>query len=426
MLPLRTRRSTRAGLPRACAVALGALTFALATACGSDDGGDKGTAISDLFLRIGEGVGAEVVTTRGALASELEAALNPERTADTPKSDLVTLPQPPESKLIGSARVTRSDGEQLFFVMYEVERDEPTVSDVLRGLLDETPWQVVGGQLNEGVAAYRFQSTRSADLQGTAVVQPLPTADKFELVVARDGKDRTLKVPRHAFIPVLGAELQERDGGVVVSRTGVSSAVSAGLKEGDRLRKVAGTEVKRTADVQAGLRSLGEAKTTRTSVVYIVQVAPTRQIEALFTLPAARPLPGDFPRFLALDGAVPIAVQWASQEAGSTYQVTMLTRTSTTDVVAQYRTALERQGLRLNADQPQGFATELQFSSADNGTVGSISVDSFEDDDSYTAVQLQLQVARRNANAPAAPRPATSPTASATSPAPAATTTPAR
>lgn len=390
-------------------------TLTVAIACGGGDDGGDDASLASLFLRIGEGVGAEVVTTAGALSTELEAALNPERTNETPKADLLALPVPPESKLLGSARVTRADGEQLFFVMYEVERDEPTVSDAMRGLLDETPWQVIGGQLNEGVAAYRFQSTRSADLQGTAVVQPLPTGGAFEVIVERDGKDRTIKVPRHAFVPVLGAELQERDGGMVVSRVGAGGAVSAGLQAGDRVRKIAGKDVKDTASVQAALRGLGEGKATRTGVIYIVQVAPAQQIEPLFALPAARPLPRDFPRFLALDGAVPIAVQWATNESSTSYQITMLTRTVTTDVAAQYRALLERQGLRLNADQAAGFATQLQFASADNGTVGAVSIDSFEQDDSYTAVELQLQVARRAAGG-AAPAPRPTAPASATAP----------
>ncbi|MSQ36302.1 MAG: hypothetical protein EXR63_04070 [Dehalococcoidia bacterium] len=387
-------------------------TIALTVGCGGGDGAND-QALTDLFLRIGESVGAEVVTTPGALSPELDAALNPERTDQTPKANLLTLPEPPESKLLGSARVTRADGERLFFVMYEVERDEPTVSDAMRGLLDETPWQVVGGQLNEGVAAYRFQSTRSADLQGTAVVQPLPTSDEFEIVVARNGKDRTIKVPRHAFVPVLGAELQARDGGVVVARTGAGGAVTAGLKQGDRLRKVAGKDITDTASVQAALRSLGEGKAVRTGVIYIVQVAPTQQIEPLFALPAPRPLPRDFPRFLALNGSVPIAVQWATQETGTSYQVTLLTRASATDVAAQYRSALQQQGLRLNADQAAGFATQLEFASADNGTVGTLSIDTFEQDENYTAVELQLQIARRSGGG-AAPAPTSTPRATAT------------
>ncbi|MBM4416229.1 MAG: hypothetical protein FJ035_08350, partial [Chloroflexi bacterium] len=383
--------------------------LALTLACrGGDDGGD-GQTLAELFLRIGEGVGAEVVTTIGALPPELKAALNPERTDQTPDADLLTLPKPPDAKLLGSARVTRGDGEQIFFIMYEVKRDEPTVTDALRGLLDETPWQVVGGQLNEGMAAYRFQSTRSADIQGTAVVQPLPASDEFEIVVARDGKDRTLKVSRHAFVPVLGAELQTREGAVVVARAGSGSAITAGLQEGDRLRKVAGKDISDIASVQTALRSVSEGNKALTVVIYIVQVAPAQQIEALFPLPAARPLPRDFPRFLALNGMMPIAVQWATQEAGTSYQLTLLTRQATTEVAQQYRTIIEQRGLRLNADQAAGFATQLEFGSADNATVGTLSIDTFQQDENYTAVKLQLQVARRASGpGPAAtPRPTT-------------------
>ncbi len=224
-----------------------------ALSCGGG-GSDDLSSIADRVLRIGEGVGTEVEIFDGAEPDDLDAMLNPDGASD----EEVTLPPLPDADLVGSARVTRADGLHTFFVMYELDQAEAAVSEAARSLFDESPWQIVGGQSSEGVSAYRFQSTRSGDLVGTVVVQPLPTTDTFKVVVERGGDEETLTVDRHAFTPVLGAELEERDGGVVVARVGTGSGATAGLEEDDRLVRIGDQDVNDLTSVSSALRALGD------------------------------------------------------------------------------------------------------------------------------------------------------------------------
>ena len=55
------------------------------------------------------------------------------------------------------------------------------------------------------------RETKWSRIQGTAVIQPLPSADRFEVVGEREGRERHLSVRRFAFVPVLGAEFIERE-----------------------------------------------------------------------------------------------------------------------------------------------------------------------------------------------------------------------
>ncbi len=392
---------------------LAALAAVVALSCGGGDS-DNATAIADRVLRIGEGVGTEVEIFDGGVPDNLKDMLNP---GDSDNEDSVTLPPLPDSKLIGSARVTRTDGLHTFFLMYEVKQDEATVSDAARGLFDETPWQVVGGQSSEGVTAYRFQNTRSGDLVGTVVVQPLPTTEKFEVVVSRGGKEQKLTLQRHAFTPVLGAELDEREGGVVVSKLGAGEGANAGLKEGDRVVQIGGEDTKDLTAVSAALRALGKGEDPVTSVIYIVQISPADPIVSPFVLPDARPVPRTFPvPFLLLDGSIPITVEWTVEPTGSAYQIALLSQDSLVDVVDAYRSMLKGQDLNVTSDEAQGTSTTLEFSSTDNQLIGSVAIDTFAEDDSYTEARLQVQAAPGfTAGRPARPAPsATAPAATST------------
>ena len=391
---------------------LAALAAVVALSCGGGDS-DDATAIADRVLRIGEGVGTEVEIFDGSVPDNLDDMLNPGNSDEDP----VTLPPLPNSKLIGSAQVTRTDGLHTFFLMYEVKQDEATASDAARGLFDETPWQVVGGQSSEGVTAYRFQNTRSGDLVGTVVVQPLPTTEKFEVVVSRGGKEQKLTLQRHAFTPVLGAELDEREGGVVVSKLGAGEGANAGLKEGDRVVQIGGEDTKDLTAVSAALRALGKGEDPVTSVIYIVQISPADPIVSPFVLPDARPVPRTFPvPFLLLDGSIPITVEWTVEPTGSAYQIALLSQDSLVDVVDAYRSMLKGQDLNVTSDEAQGTSTTLEFSSTDNQLIGSVAIDTFAEDDSYTEARLQVQAAPGfTAGRPARPAPsATAPAATST------------
>jgi len=407
---------------------LAAIAVVFAVSCGS--GGDgEATAIADRVLRIGEGVGTEVEIFQGALPENLDDLLNPGNSASSEDDDRVSLPALPDSELIGSARVTRADGLYTFFVMYEVKQSEEAVSDAARGVFDESPWQVVGGQSSEGVTAYRFQSTRSGDLIGTVVVQPLPTTDTFDVVVSRDGDERTLTLHRHAFAPVLGAELEQREGGAFVSKLGAGEGANAGLEEGDRIVRIGDQDIDDVASVGSALRVLGQDGDPVTSVIYIVQITPADPIVSPFVLPNPRPIPASFPApYLLRDGATPVAVEWSLEPAGSAYQVLLISKETLTDVADSYRDLLQGQQLNITSDQAQGTTTTLEFSSGDNQMIGSIAVDTFTQDDSYTQATIQLQAAPGYSSSPppagtSTPGAATA-TPTATEAAPAATATP--
>jgi hypothetical protein len=79
----------------------------------------------------------------------------------------------PEGKLLGSFRVERPDGTLAFFLLYDVKGTPEEVEPVVAKQVNESPWQTVGGQSNESVAALRFQSTVSSDVSGTVA-----TADR--------------------------------------------------------------------------------------------------------------------------------------------------------------------------------------------------------------------------------------------------------
>lgn len=136
-----------------------------------------------------------------------------------------------------------------------------------------------------------------------------------------------------------------------------------------------------------------------TSVVYIVEVRPFQLVDAAaFALPAARPVPDDFPApFLVLDGMTPINVRWGSSPGGDTYQLLMLTRESAFDVTAQYRDRLAAEGWELTDDRAIGFATQLDFQSGDGRMTATLTADAFTDDDSYTSIQLELRTSSRSA-----------------------------
>lgn len=284
----------------------------LAGAC--QQGGDGGAALADRLLRLGEDSKTKLAVTEGALPADLKTALNPEATKDTPAADLVSIPVHPEGKLLGSFRVERPDGTLAYFLLYDVKRPPEEVEPVVARQVNESPWQTVGGQSNESVAALRFQSTVSSDVSGTVAIQP-----------------------------------------------------------------IAGTE----------------GKPPTSSLIYIVEIESSRPPENQpYVLPAARSIPEGFPADFVLNGMTPIQVQWAAAPQGRTYQLVLLTKQSSLEVTDRYRALFQRAGWTISADEARGFATNLEFEKDGGTSQAAVSIDAFDEDAAYTAVQFQLQLAR--------------------------------
>lgn len=140
-------------------------------ACGGGDGG--GAVLADRMMRIGEDLDTEVEVLEGRLPPDLEQALNPGAVPEMPRDELVTLPVHPDARLLGSFVLRRTNGVITFFLLYDVAGDGVEVEQAVTRQLDETPWQVTGAQSAESLAAVRFQSTRSGDIDGRAVLRPV-------------------------------------------------------------------------------------------------------------------------------------------------------------------------------------------------------------------------------------------------------------
>ncbi len=373
------------------------LATALVAACGGDAGTDAEAGrelaraeFAARILRIGEPFGTVVSSEVGAIVPGLQAALNPDaittinnaiedgddrlaliaETADRTVEEfaalwetdraaaftlfaagldasedptavrnelflgqLTALPVHPDGALVGSGLIARPDGTQGFFLVYDVAGDTVGIEETVARQLDQSPWQVTGGQSAADLAVVRFQSTVTADIQGLAWVQPIAFSSLLEAAVANS-----------------------EAGDATVAPVGPLS-----------------------------------------SVLYLVETQPTLPSdEESFALPAGRPLPDGFPAAFLLDeGKTITELAWNSVPGGSAYQVTILTRESAFEVADVYRDRLALEGWDLTDDQAIGFATVLQFASDDGAVQGSVSLDAFADDDQFTEIVVQLQTSSR-------------------------------
>ncbi|MDP6606728.1 MAG: hypothetical protein QF664_10785 [Dehalococcoidia bacterium] len=174
----------------------------------------------------------------------------------------------------------------------------------------------------------------------------------------------------------------------------VIAGQSTRMESGIRFQSTMSGDIDGTAIIRTVLGGDAEGGPV-TSVVYIVEVRPGRVIDSPdFVLPDPRPVPNAFPAdFLLLDGLIPITVLWGSSPAGSTYQMVLLGRDSAFEIVEQYRDALRAEGWELIDDRAVGFATVLEFQKDEGAMLGTLTADTFADDDDYTSVLLELQVA---------------------------------
>lgn len=317
------------------AVALAGLMLVACDDDGEPTEAGNSEALADRMLRLGEDPNSIIDVRSGELPEGLSEALNPGATEDTPPEDLVSLPVHPDGELLGSFRLKRPTGALTFFLFYDIALADHEVESQLSQQLNESPWQVIGGQSSEDFAQIAFQSTVSGDISGAALVQPL------------------------------------RDPGA-----------SAGAAAAEGTPDPAGE---------------GEANAApRTSILYLLEIAATRPDEAPpFELRAGRPLPERFPLdYLVLDGMTPFNTQWATQPVGDQFQIVLLTRESGVDIAGIYRDLLEGDGWQLISDEAVGFATILEFEKDDQRSRLNINIDAFQGDEAYTAVVIQLQQTR--------------------------------
>src|SRR5690606_38613357 len=107
-------------------------------------------ALADRWLRVGEDLRTSVEVYDRSLPPQLAQLLNPGLTPETPEEDVIALPVHPEGDLLGSFHVRRTSGVDIVWLVYDVPGDDAEVESVLQRQLDETPWQVIGGQSRDG------------------------------------------------------------------------------------------------------------------------------------------------------------------------------------------------------------------------------------------------------------------------------------
>jgi hypothetical protein len=369
----------------------------LAIACGGSDepaAGTAGDSVGDRYIRLFEvrDFGSSLFVYDGELPPGLAKLLNPGLNDDTPEEDIVSIPVPAEGELLGSYHVRRRDGTNEIWLSYDVPGVDTEVESTLRGLLDETPWQITGGQSNELFGAVSFQSTVSGDLEGFATVQALPGTPTFSVTVERDGANVELELPRGAFVPEIDVRFRELSSGLEVSQV-LSDDL---LQEGDVVVSVGGTAVTDERDLFEALRALETVGEPRTAVLYRLTIAsPAAVSDPVFIVPRERPLPDGFPaEFLVTDDLTVVDVSWNSDTTAEIYQLTMVTENSTTDIADAFRDALSAEGWEITSDDAEGFGTVLGFEDEPNGLLGLANIDEFESDDTLNSVILQIQVAR--------------------------------
>ena len=391
------------------AAVLAALLALFAVAC---RGGDDTTVVEEptdsrndfaaRVLQLGEPIDTTIVTSDGELVPGLQALLNPEalttigiavdaaderltliaetagttaaeftaaweedpagafarfasglRDAEDPQairddlflSEIAALPVHPDAVLVASGRIDNPGGQQRYFIVFDLVGSSTEIEQTIAEQLDQSPWQVTGGQSSQEIAIVQFQSTMSADVQGVAWVQPIQSSATLD----------------------------------------AAAAAAAAAEEGDDSAGSADA----TPTVEGSLSSL----------LYLVQALPSATPDDEpddFELPAARPLPHEFPAaFLVDEEMTIIGAAWNRQPGGTAYQVTVLVPGSSFDFAESYRERFEAEGWELTTDDAVGFATVLGFASESDGIQGEVQLDAFPEDEGYTEIVISLQVTSR-------------------------------
>ena len=373
------------------------LPLLLVLACGGSNDGPVDTAgdnIGDRYLRLFEarGFGVSLFVYDQALPPNLARLLNPGLADDADEDDIVSIPVPPDGELLGSYYIRRRDGTSEIWLSYDVAGTDTEVEAMLAEILDETPWQVTGGQSNELFAAVSFRSTVSGDIEGFVTAQSLPSDPMYTVTVERDGQVINLELPRGAFLPEIDVRFRELTGALEITQVLSDDQ----LQEGDLLTAVGEVAVRSERDLFAAFRALGQIGEPRTAVLYrLTIVSPATVPDPVFVIPRERPLPDGFPAgFLITEDLTVVDVTWNTQTAGDIYQVTLVSERSAFAVAEDYRDALDTAGWDLTGDEAQGFGTVLNFADEESGVIGIATIDQFDTDDSLNSVILQIQVGR--------------------------------
>jgi len=358
----------------------------LAAGCQDKKDTGAGAQLSERWLRVGEDPSTDVLVYDGALPPNLVDLLNPD--TSVAEADRVQLPVHPAGKIAGSYVLRKPDGTNVVWLIYDVAEAPAAVVKKVQGQLDARPWQVVGAQADATGTALRFQSTSGGDLQGTAVVVQRPGTSTYALVVERGGKQVTLNVTRAAAVPNFAASLSDD---LTVKRVDSGVAKLAGLKEGDRVVKVGGVDVRDRKSLAAAQQALGSEQTPTTAVTYIIEISPTAVADQrTFVEAPSLALPEKFPVKAFFDGLVVVEFQWAQQAAGSGYAATAISKDGSTTLAGRLKDALQKEGWQILQDVPSGGTTQMQFQHAD-GRSGAAEIGPFEADSAYSQVSLQVQ-----------------------------------
>lgn len=359
--------------------------------CRGESQDPTGAELAERWLRLGEDAGTSVVVYESALPPMLSDLLNPSASEDTPEEDLVLLPVHPTGTLLGSYMLRRPDGSHLLWLFYDVpESDVGAVTTEVSRQLDESPWQVIGQQGSRAYTVVQFQSTRGDDLTGTSIIEPVAATETYEVLVDREGSETRLQFERAASSPLIEAQLRED---LTVDSVQPGLARAAGLRQGDRITSVGGTAVANAGELARALTALGEGPGP-VSVTYLLQIAPTRAMDAAEYVPRqGLSLPEDFPLRPALEALQVDEYQTFLAPQGNFFGASLLAREATSTVAGQMRDALVADNWEIVSDQPVGFATALTFASEDGSLLGSMQIDLFPDDESFTQVIVQIQTA---------------------------------
>ena len=353
----------------------------------SGPGGGSVLEMTERWLR--EDARSNVEVYAGAVPPALDQLLN---SGVTNPADRVSLPIHPQAKLLGSSYMHQPDGTDLVWMMYDVDGDIGTVAQTIAGQLDTSPWQVTAGLGEDTTRVVRFQNSRIADLEGSAIVRLNPNADGYRLTVARSGQDTTLDVKLTALTPSIGARIQPD---LTVGRVDPGSGRAAGLLTGDRIVRVNDTGVKNPQELAAALQAVANAGSPRAAVTYIVALGAQEDAGSVprAFVPPQKPLalPQTFPGVQAWQGLTVLRYAWGAEQGGKAYQASMVSRDSASAVAGRVRDGLKAAGWQITGDAPRGFATELQVASSAAGLSGQVSIDQFAEDSAYIQVVVQLQ-----------------------------------
>ena len=157
------------------------------------------------------------------------------------------------------------------------------------------------------------------------------------------------------------------------------------------------------ADVQGDL-SVNHSDLDNQTTIYVSyqdlkpssQAAPTQKP---FKLPAAKDLPPGFPTdipiFAGKNPSTVTATYFERGGGGTNYLVTFLTKDQQDDVIAYYKSEFGKKGWTVTDSKTTSSSFELAIDFQDGAKQqlqGSIHADTFQDDASYTQVNMLLQV----------------------------------